>query len=293
MAREDRYQRLSPWPKGGPAAWGAKCAECPLNGEKPVFGDGPMDTNLAIVGEAPLGLEADQNGPFLSRGGELLELVLAKVGTHRNGVWLDNAIACPPPGGDMKTFLRVAKKEFKLRGREWNNPVDCCRPRLFHALGIRQCALCHLYEKGPEKLRCRCASPVLAGGLKRKTPIEVVTLLGNNGLESLHGTAGITDKRGYPDWNGRPAERPIPGQGHNGPRLDPKRWMAEFVKPWTTTKPADEPAQSSEAPPTSKKKKASPASSTSSRAASASGSSTKGRRPASSSSRPKATGKKR
>lgn len=288
--REDEADlRVTPVPKGGPQAWGADCPNCPLYGRKPVFGDGLVGAKLAIIGEAPGGQETDRGKPFIGRSGELLELVLAKTGTHRTHVWIDNAIACMPPDGDMKAFLRQAKKEL---GDRFRQPVDCCRPRLFHALGVPRCAGCHKYVEGPEDFRCSCEHP-LPTPQKDRSPIPVVGYVGNFALESLHGYQGISAKRGYVDWAGRPTERPIPGQGHNGDRLDVKSWLTEFVDKakkdtWTTTKPDDAPAPSSGKPATSRKRKGNPSPS-----ASASGAKPSAPRRASSSSPPQPRGKKR
>lgn len=250
--------RITAEPKGGPRAWGADCDHCPLYGRRPVFGDGQVGATLAIIGEAPGGQETDRGRPFIGRSGELLELLLAKLGTHRTHIWVDNAIACMPPDGDMKAFLRQAKKEL---GDRFRQPVDCCRPRLFHALGVPLCAVCHKYLHGPETFRCACETPAPTTR-KDYPPIGVSLYVGNFALESLHGHQGITAKRGYVDWNGRPADRPVPGQGHNGPQLTVKAWLTKFVdeakkaEPWTTTKPADAPEASSAKPVTSKKTRA-------------------------------------
>jgi uracil-DNA glycosylase len=285
--RPDLQLRMTPIPKGGPRAWGARCDECPLNGRTPVFGDGSPNAKLAVIGEAPGGQETDRGIPFIGRSGELLELLLSKLGWHRPEIFIDNAVACMPPEGDMKGFLQKAKKELKDAFR---SPVDCCRPRLFHALGVPICAGCHRYVEGPPQVRCTCATP-LPTEQKGRRSIPVAIYVGNFALDALHGYQGISEKRGYVDWNGRDESRPIAHGGkHNGTKLDVKAWLTRYAStPWTdTTKPEDKlDASSAPQPTSSRRKKALP----SSVSASASGSRSKGRRPASSSSPPRRAGK--
>lgn len=276
----EHEMRMTPPPQGGPRAWGADCDHCPLNGRTPVFGDGPPQARLAVLGEAPGGNETDRGIPFIGRSGELLEMVMSKLGWHRTETWVDNAIACMPPGGDMKTFLRQAKKDLK---DAYRSPVDCCRPRLFHALGVPRCGTCHKYTEGPEDFRCACTTPIPVESSRK--PIPVVAYVGNFALEALHGYQGISEKRGYVDWNGRTADRPIAGQHHNGENLDVNNWLRRYApRPWTTTRPDEQPAQSSEAPPTSKSAKTLKASTRRSPSGSASGRKSSAAQPASSSS---------
>lgn len=273
----EHEMRMTPPPKGGPRAWGADCDHCPLAGRTPVFGDGPPQARLAVLGEAPGGNETDRGIPFIGRSGELLEAVLAKLGWHRTETWVDNAVACMPPGGDMKAFLRQAKRDL---GDAYRSPVDCCRPRLFHALNVPMCTNCHRYVKGPENFRCTCEHSMPAD--QKRAPIESVAYVGNFALEALHGYQGISEKRGYVDWNGRPEQRPIAGQGHNGEKLDARDWLALYAaQPWTTTRLDETPAPSSVPQETSKTAKA-----PRSRSGSVSGRKSNGAQHVSSSSRP-------
>jgi hypothetical protein len=185
-----------------PKVWGAQCDICPLNGlSKPVWGDGPNSATLAIVGDSPGRYDEEPGIPFMGKGGEYLELVLSKNNLKRDDVLLDNAIACCPPGGDYRTFVQVAKKEWnakrKDKSQKMPDPVDCCRPRLMFSLGIPRCGTCgnwKLLETHP--FRCRCQKPKWAFA-KGREPVTAVVAAGNAALTSLTGHDGILAKQLY------------------------------------------------------------------------------------------------
>lgn len=63
-----------------------------------VFGEGPEDARLMIVGEAP-GEEEDLSGrPFVGRAGQLLDKILASVELDRSDVYVTNLVKFRPPG---------------------------------------------------------------------------------------------------------------------------------------------------------------------------------------------------
>ena len=62
-----------------------------------VFGEGPPDADLMIVGEAP-GEDEDLTGrPFVGRAGQLLDKVLASVEIEREDVYVTNLVKHRPP----------------------------------------------------------------------------------------------------------------------------------------------------------------------------------------------------
>ncbi len=65
---------------------------------KPVFGSGPDDADLMIIGEAP-GADEDRTGePFVGRAGQLLTKILSAVGLDRDRVYITNILKSRPPG---------------------------------------------------------------------------------------------------------------------------------------------------------------------------------------------------
>ncbi|CAA9433114.1 MAG: Uracil-DNA glycosylase, family 4 [uncultured Rubrobacteraceae bacterium] len=62
-----------------------------------VFGEGPLNAELVIVGEAP-GFNEDKEGkPFRGASGMLLDRLLASVGLEREEVYLTTLLKCRPP----------------------------------------------------------------------------------------------------------------------------------------------------------------------------------------------------
>jgi len=235
-----------------PRKWGAKCDQCPLNGQQPVWGDGPRDAIVAYIGEAPGREEVSIGIPFVGKSGKTFENWLAKKGLVRRQVWIDNAIICFPPGGDLKLFLQVARKEHrgsqkgiaKKNQAAFSHPVDCCRPRLMNQLRIPRCENCSTaaepkYLRGPDKHLCKCKSPKVLPVYQQMVKDGFVSArtwqqMGNFAMESTLGFTGITAHRGYtenmkerrerqlgivPKWSRSIPEqlRPPSGQGQGVP----------------------------------------------------------------------------
>lgn len=75
------------------------CTKCGLSNSrtKVVFGDGPLNAELFIVGEAP-GFNEDADGhPFRGASGMLLERLLGSLGLGREDVYLTSLVKCKPP----------------------------------------------------------------------------------------------------------------------------------------------------------------------------------------------------
>ena len=63
-----------------------------------VFGEGPEDADLIIIGEAP-GEDEDLSGrPFVGRAGQLLDKILDSVGIDREDIYITNIVKFRPPG---------------------------------------------------------------------------------------------------------------------------------------------------------------------------------------------------
>lgn len=98
------------------------CQRCPLHETRNsiVFGTGPQNAKIVIVGEAP-GAEEDKQGlPFVGKAGALLDTLLSNVGLDRKKVFLTNAVACRPPGNATPSV----------------DIIHTCRPRLLETIYI-------------------------------------------------------------------------------------------------------------------------------------------------------------
>ena len=72
-----------------------------------VFGVGPADADLMIIGEAPGEQEDRQGVPFVGPSGNLLNLMLNAIGFAREQVYVTNTIFWRPPGNRTPTPLEV------------------------------------------------------------------------------------------------------------------------------------------------------------------------------------------
>jgi DNA polymerase len=78
----------------------AACERCPALVDcrgRIVNGDGPLDADLVLVGEAPGQQEDTEGRPFVGRSGTVLDEVLAAVGPGREAVRIVNCVRCRPP----------------------------------------------------------------------------------------------------------------------------------------------------------------------------------------------------
>jgi uracil-DNA glycosylase family 4 len=76
-----------------------KCGPLCHSRTRVVFGEGPLNAELFIVGEAP-GFNEDKEGkPFCGASGLLLDRLLVSVGMEREEVYLTTLVKCKPPEG--------------------------------------------------------------------------------------------------------------------------------------------------------------------------------------------------
>jgi uracil-DNA glycosylase len=72
----------------------ADCRGCPLyqDAEHVVFGQGPTDARLILVGESPGQSEDAEGRPFVGRAGALLDEAIEAAGLSRAEVYITNAV---------------------------------------------------------------------------------------------------------------------------------------------------------------------------------------------------------
>ncbi len=75
------------------------CHRCPLARLRThaVPGEGPVDAEIMLIGEAPGYHEDKQGRPFVGPSGRLLEKLLAQIHLSRADVYITNVIKCRPP----------------------------------------------------------------------------------------------------------------------------------------------------------------------------------------------------
>jgi DNA polymerase len=74
----------------------ARCRECPLVDQPFVPGNGPTQTDLVVVGQAPGDQEVERGKPFVGPAGKALRCALALVGVDASKVYFTNTVLCHP-----------------------------------------------------------------------------------------------------------------------------------------------------------------------------------------------------
>ena len=109
-----------------------RCTACDLGTTRTqvVFGSGPKNVRLVIIGEAP-GAEEDRQGlPFVGRSGALLDRLLNSVGIARAEVYIANVIKCRPPDNRNPSALEIATCRPFLEAQ-----LEFLRPEIIVPLG--------------------------------------------------------------------------------------------------------------------------------------------------------------
>ncbi len=99
------------------------CTACDLyrNATQTVFGEGPRDARVVIVGEQP-GDQEDLTGhPFVGPAGRVLDEALAEAGITRSRVYVTNAV---------KHFKNEPRGKRRIHKKPSDAEIDACHPWL-------------------------------------------------------------------------------------------------------------------------------------------------------------------
>lgn len=111
----------------------ASCTACALceGRRNPVLGQGDVQADWLVVGDAPGEGEELSGEPFAGQEGILLDNMLRALGLARgNKVYLTQALKCRPPANRSPQPHEVAQCELHLRRQ-----VELLQPRVILALG--------------------------------------------------------------------------------------------------------------------------------------------------------------
>jgi DNA polymerase len=105
-----------------------ECRGCGLyrNATQVVFGEGPADASLMLIGEVPGDREDREGHPFVGPAGELLRRALDEAGVDPDEVYLTNAV---------KHFKWEARGKRRIHQTPSKLEVEACRPWLEAELG--------------------------------------------------------------------------------------------------------------------------------------------------------------
>jgi len=108
------------------------CQECELARHRTtvVPGEGPEDSDLLFIGEAPGWHEDQQGRPFVGPAGQFLEQLLASIGFRRDEVYIANIVKCRPPEN-----REPLPAEIQACRRWLDRQVELIQPRMIVTLG--------------------------------------------------------------------------------------------------------------------------------------------------------------
>ena len=100
-----------------------ECRACDLweNATQTVFGEGPRQARVLMVGEQPGDREDIEGHPFVGPAGRLLDTALTTAGIARDDVYITNAV---------KHFRWEARGKRRIHKRPSMEQVNACRPWL-------------------------------------------------------------------------------------------------------------------------------------------------------------------
>ena len=98
----------------------AACTACPLyeNATATVFGEGPADASVIMVGEQPGDQEDRQGRPFVGPAGQLLDRAMVEAGLDRKLVYVTNAV---------KHFKFTMRGKRRLHQKPDSGEIQACR----------------------------------------------------------------------------------------------------------------------------------------------------------------------
>jgi DNA polymerase len=99
------------------------CEGCDLykRATQAVFGEGPKNANVMLVGEVPGDEEDKQGHPFVGPAGRLLDEALEEAGLAREEVYVTNAV---------KHFRWEARGKRRLHKKPTTRQIEACKPWL-------------------------------------------------------------------------------------------------------------------------------------------------------------------
>ncbi len=132
QAREARMietaRTAPPGPKAtnAQAAWqalrdeAAGCTRCPLHGPatQTVFGEGPVDARMMVVGEQPGDQEDLAGRPFVGPAGQVFDRAIAQAGIDRARLYVTNAV---------KHFKYEPRGKRRIHAKPAGPEIDACR----------------------------------------------------------------------------------------------------------------------------------------------------------------------
>ncbi len=110
----------------------AQCEKCGLSKTRTMVvpGEGPEDSDVLFIGEAPGWHEDKQGRPFVGPAGKFLDELLAAAGFKRADVYIGNVIKCRPPNNRDPLPPEISAC------KQWlDRQIEIISPRMIVTLG--------------------------------------------------------------------------------------------------------------------------------------------------------------
>lgn len=135
-----------------------------LNGEALVFGDGNVDSEIVLVGEAPGRTEVELGRPFVGQAGKNLEEFITILGILREDLYITNVVKFRPVRVNADTGRESnrtpTKAEIRISTDFIEQELTIIKPRLVASLGN-------------VALRCILKDDKVTIGMMHGSPIDV------------------------------------------------------------------------------------------------------------------------
>lgn len=108
-----------------------RCRRCELwkTRRNPVFGEGPADARIMLVGLGPGRQEDLQGRPFVGAAGKFLDRLLEEAGLRRDQLYITNVMKCYLPDN------RASEDQVKACSPYLDQQIEIIQPELIIALG--------------------------------------------------------------------------------------------------------------------------------------------------------------
>jgi DNA polymerase len=117
----------------------ASCQACDLYklGTQTVFGEGPEDADLMLMGEQPGDQEDKAGHPFVGPAGRILDKALVDAGIDRDNVYVTNAVKHFKwkPQGKVRLHQKPNAKEIAACRVWWTQELAVVKPKVLCCLG--------------------------------------------------------------------------------------------------------------------------------------------------------------
>ena len=108
------------------------CKKCELykTRNKPLIGDGSINTDIMFIGESPGYKEDLQGKAFIGEAGKILDQLLDIINLSRDKIYITNVLKCHPPRNHSPT-----RKQINACIGYLYRQIDLIKPKLILCLG--------------------------------------------------------------------------------------------------------------------------------------------------------------